>query len=62
MGLTIRDAGAADADLLAWTQVEAARSSTPLGFWDLAFPGTDDARLARRAGHRAHVDGPLIAP
>ena len=49
----IRDATAADAELIAWVQVEATRSGTPLGFWDLAFPGADQPRLGpdRAGGH-----------
>ncbi len=76
MGLVIRDATPADAPFVAWVQVEASRSGTPLGFWDLAFPGGDEARLAlvaeiattasARAGatpreHFAHVGGFLVA-
>ncbi|HEY5145967.1 MAG TPA: GNAT family N-acetyltransferase [Polyangiaceae bacterium] len=64
----IRDATAGDVDLIAWTQVEASRSNTPLGFWDLALPGTDEARIALIAEiatspreHFAHVSGFLVA-
>ena len=46
MQATVREATAADSDLIAWVQVEASRSGTPLGFWDLAFPGADAQRLA----------------
>jgi translation initiation factor 4G len=68
MGLTLRDASAEDAPLIAWIQVEASRSGTPLGFWDLAFPGADEPRLSLIAeiatttkAHFAHVSGFLIA-
>jgi ribosomal protein S18 acetylase RimI-like enzyme len=68
MTLKIRDATAADVDLIAWVQVEASRSGTPLGFWDLTFPGPDDARqaLIREIAttpreHFAHVSGFLVA-
>jgi ribosomal protein S18 acetylase RimI-like enzyme len=68
MGLTIREGTADDAELLAWTQVEASRSNTPLGFWDLVFPGTDCDRLPLVAEiattpreHFAHVSGFLVA-
>ena len=49
MTLTWRDATSKDAELIAWVQVEASRSGTPLGFWDLAFPGPDAGRLKRVA-------------
>jgi ribosomal protein S18 acetylase RimI-like enzyme len=68
MSLEIRDATAADVELIAWTQVEASRSGTPLGFWDLALPGADDTRLAlvgeiatSSREHFAHVSGFLVA-
>ena len=68
MPLLIRDATAADADLLAWVQVEASRSGTPLGFWDLALPGADAPRLRTIAKiatspreHFAHASGFLVA-
>lgn len=41
----IRPACAADAPFLAWVQQEAARSHLERGFWDLAFPGSEAARL-----------------
>jgi GNAT superfamily N-acetyltransferase len=54
MTITLRDATPADADLVAWVQVEASRSGTPLGFWDLAFPGADAVlERGRAAGFRA---------
>jgi ribosomal protein S18 acetylase RimI-like enzyme len=66
--LTIRDATAADAELIAWVQVEASRSGTPLGFWDLALPGGDAGRLrliadiaASTKEHFAHFSGFLVA-
>jgi ribosomal protein S18 acetylase RimI-like enzyme len=65
---TIRDATAADANLIAWVQVEASRSGTPLGFWDLALPGADGPRVELIADiarspreHFAHVSGFLVA-
>jgi GNAT superfamily N-acetyltransferase len=68
MALVLRDATAADGELIAWVQVEAARSGTPLGFWDLALPGPDDPRLRIVAEiattgreHFAHVSGFLVA-
>jgi ribosomal protein S18 acetylase RimI-like enzyme len=68
MKLKIRDATADDADLIAWVQVEASRSATPLGFWDLALPGADEPRLrliseiARTSKeHFAHISGFLVA-
>ena len=68
MSLTVRDATPADAPLIAWVQQEASRSGTPLGFWDLAFPGPDEGRLQLVAdiatserAHFAHVDGFLVA-
>jgi GNAT superfamily N-acetyltransferase len=64
----IRDATAGDAELIAWAQVEASRSGTPLGFWDLALPGADEPRLGLIAQvatspreHFAHVSGFLVA-
>jgi len=66
--LTIREATPDDADLIAWVQVEAARSGAALGFWDLALPGPDEPRLrlisdiARSTKqHFAHVSGFLVA-
>jgi ribosomal protein S18 acetylase RimI-like enzyme len=66
--LRIRDAIATDARLLAWVQVEASRSGTPLGFWDLALPGADEPRLDLLAEiattpreHFAHFSGFLVA-
>ena len=68
MPITLRDATPADADLVAWVQLEASRSNTPLGFWDLAFPGADEPRLRLIAQiatspreHFAHVSGFLVA-
>jgi ribosomal protein S18 acetylase RimI-like enzyme len=68
MTLAIRDATRADADFIAWVQVEASRSATPLGFWDLALPGADEPRLRLIAEiatstreHFAHVSGFLVA-
>jgi ribosomal protein S18 acetylase RimI-like enzyme len=68
MTLTIRDATAADAELIAWVLVEASRSGTPLGFWDLALPGADEPRLrllseiaTSAKEHFAHVSGFLVA-
>jgi ribosomal protein S18 acetylase RimI-like enzyme len=68
MTLALRDATTADADLIAWVQVEASRSGTPLGFWDLVFPGADEPRLRLIAEiatsareHFAHVSGFLVA-
>jgi translation initiation factor 4G len=68
MSLTIRDAVPADAHLIAWVQVEASRSGTPLGFWDLALPGPDEPRLSLIADlaissteHLAHISGFLVA-
>src|SRR5258708_37082330 len=68
MPLTIRDATRADADLIAWVQVEASRSGTPLGFWDLALPGPDEPRqrlIAELAvstkEHFSHISGFLVA-
>lgn len=68
MSLTLRDAAPTDAPLIAWVQVEAARSGTPLGFWDLALPGPDEPRLQLMADiatsareHFAHVSGFLVA-
>jgi len=45
MEIEIRDATEADVPFIAWVQQEAARSHLPRGFWDLAFPGPDTARL-----------------
>jgi ribosomal protein S18 acetylase RimI-like enzyme len=45
MEFSIRDATPDDAAFIAWTQVEASRSGTPLGFWDVALPGPDEPRL-----------------
>ena len=55
--LTLRVATPADADLIAWVQVEASRSNAPLGFWDLAsFQGLDSRkRLLRVHAWRAFV-------
>jgi ribosomal protein S18 acetylase RimI-like enzyme len=68
MTLTLRDATPSDAPLIAWVQVEAARSGTPLGFWDLALPGPDEPRLALIAeiatstrAHFGHWSGFLVA-
>lgn len=68
MQLSIRDATADDADLIAWVQVEASRSGTPLGFWDLALPGPDEARLrlisevaSSSKEHFAHLSGFFVA-
>jgi translation initiation factor 4G len=68
MALTIRDATQADAELIAWVQVEASRSGTPLGFWDLALPGPDAPRLSLVAAIAtatrdsfAHYSGFLVA-
>jgi GNAT superfamily N-acetyltransferase len=68
MKLTIRDAKADDAGLIAWVQVTASRSGTPLGFWDVALPGADESRerlVAELAvsgvHHFAHVSGFLVA-
>lgn len=68
MSLKIRPATVADAELIAWVEVEAARSNRPLGFWDLVFPGADAQRLALvadvvRSEQRsfAHWDGFLVA-
>lgn len=68
MTLTLRDATADDAALIAWLQVEASRSGTPLGFWDLAIPGADQPRLSLIAeiattakAHFAHLSGFVIA-
>jgi translation initiation factor 4G len=68
MALVLRDATAADADLIAWVQVEASRSGMPLGFWDLALPGPDETRLRLIADvatssreHFAHVGGFIVA-
>ena len=68
MALVLRDATAADGDLIAWVQVEASRSGMPLGFWDLALPGPDEPRLRLIAEiattgreHFAHVSGFLVA-
>lgn len=69
MSLTLRDATSRDLELLAWVQVEAARSHRPLGFWDLAFPGLDEprlelvARIADAPGSPsfAHRDGFIVA-
>jgi translation initiation factor 4G len=68
MAIAIRDATAADADLVAWVQQEATRSGRPLGFWDLAFPGPDGPRLgliaeiaASEREHFAHVSGFIVA-
>lgn len=46
MSITIRPATEADAAFVAWVQQEAARSHLPYGFWDLAFLGPDEWRLA----------------
>jgi translation initiation factor 4G len=59
--LTIREATAADADFIAWVQVEASRSNTPLGFWDLALPGPDARRLELVAGVVADAGKPSFA-
>ena len=68
MVLTLREATPHDAALIAWVQVEASRSGTPLGFWDLALPGSDEPRLALIAelaistrSHFAHFSGFLVA-
>src|SRR5262252_8216023 len=68
MELSIRDAVPADAQLVAWVQVEASRSGTPLGFWDLALPGPDEPRLSLIADlatsakeHFAHISGFVVA-
>jgi len=45
MTATTRPATPEDARFLAWIMQEAARSHLPLGVWDLAFPGTEPARL-----------------
>jgi translation initiation factor 4G len=42
---TIRPAVVDDAPFIAWVQQEASRSHLPYGFWDLAFPGSDEYRL-----------------
>lgn len=46
MSTAIRPATEADASFIAWVQQEAARSHLPYGFWDLAFIGPDEWRLA----------------
>jgi translation initiation factor 4G len=61
MALSLRDATAADAELIAWVQIEASRSGTPLGFWDLAFPGADPQRLQSVARVTAHDGKPSFA-
>lgn len=68
MQISIRDAVPGDAALIAWVQMTAARSGTPLGFWDMVFPGADAPRLALieqivRSPHEsfAHVGGFLVA-
>jgi len=68
MALTLRDATAADAHLIAWVEVEATRSGRPLGFWDLAFPGTDEPRIelvseiaTSSREHFGHFSGFLVA-
>jgi len=68
MPTTIRDATPADAALLSWVQVEAARSHRPIGFWDLALPGADQPRLGlieqvmrSPREHFAHYSGFLVA-
>src|SRR5215472_7550617 len=68
MPLTLRDAKPDDARLIAWVQVEASRSGTPLGFWDLALPGPDEQRLGLIADlatstkeHFSHIGGFLVA-
>lgn len=68
MTLTIRDATPDDAALIAWVQVAASRSGTPLGFWDLALPGADEPReqliadIARSGKpHFADLSGFLVA-
>jgi translation initiation factor 4G len=68
MALVLRDATPADADLIAWVQVEASRSGMPLGFWDLALPGPDETRQGLIAEiatssreHFAHVGGFIVA-
>ena len=68
MPLSIRDATPEDAPLIAWVEVEAARSGTPLGFWDVIFPGADQPRLSLieqivRSPHAsfAHYTGFIVA-
>src|SRR4051794_8804154 len=46
MQISVRDARPEDAEFIAWVAVEASRSGTPLGFWDLVFPGADQPRLS----------------
>ena len=45
MPVTIREATAADAGLIAWVQVEASRSGRDVGLWDLMLPGPDAPRF-----------------
>lgn len=68
MDITLRDATPDDADFIAWVQVEASRSGTPLGFWDVALPGPDAPRIATVARVVAapresfvHVSGFVVA-
>ncbi len=46
MSSEIRPAEEKDADFIAWVELTAARSHVPVGFFDLAFPGEEDPRLA----------------
>ncbi len=46
MGIEIRRARQEDTAFIAWVQLAAARSHVPVGFFDLAFPGEEEARLA----------------
>lgn len=69
MSLTIRAATPDDAAFIAWVELEATRSGTPLGFWDVALPGPDAGRLALMAQvvvdegkpSFAHFSGFLVA-
>lgn len=45
MSIEIRRAEKADAGFIAWVQLAAARSHVSIGFFDLAFPGEEEARL-----------------
>src|SRR5262245_57000809 len=45
MDVRIRPAVENDVPFIAWVQQEAARSHMPRGFWDFAFPGSDEDRL-----------------
>lgn len=68
MGTVIREARPGDVPFLAWVVLEASRSHVERGAWDLAVPGSEEARLrflerllASERPHWCHASGFRIA-